>query len=86
VAAATKNVYVIALGACDGLAEEGDGTSTRGYRTDTLILASIVETDQHSGRHRLVQRAPMRLSGEVVYPAGKPPGWIAGRPGPKQPA
>ena len=49
-----------------------------GYLTDTLILASNVETDQHSGRHLLVQRATMRLSGEMVYPAGQPPSWIAG--------
>jgi hypothetical protein len=49
-----------------------------GYLTDSLILASISESGRDSGRHVLVQRAPMRLLGEVVYPGDEPPCWIVG--------
>jgi hypothetical protein len=66
------------LAAADVLGPDEEWDSYAGYLTDVLILASIVETDQHSGRHVLVQRAPMRLLGEVVYPDREPPGWIVG--------
>jgi hypothetical protein len=49
-----------------------------GYLTDSLILASMFESGRDSGRHVLVQRAPMRLLGEVVHPGDEPPGWIVG--------
>jgi hypothetical protein len=66
------------LAAADVLGSDEGWDLHAGYLTDSLILASIFETDQDSERHVLVQRAPMRLLGEVVYPGDEPPGWIAG--------
>jgi hypothetical protein len=66
------------LAAADVLGTEEGWDLSAGYLTDSLILASTLEAGQDSGRHALVQRAPMRLLGEVVYPGDEPPGWIVG--------
>jgi hypothetical protein len=66
------------LSTADVLGTEEGWDWSAGYLTDALILASTFETDRDSGRHVLVQRAPMRLLGEVVYPGDEPPGWIVG--------
>jgi hypothetical protein len=69
---------VEALAAADTIGADKGWDLSAGCLTDTLILASTVETGQHNGRHVLVHRAPMRLLGEVVYPDDEPPGWIVG--------
>ena len=66
------------LAAADVLGAYQGWDLSAGYLTDSLILASSFETGRDSERHVLVQRAPMRLLGEVAYPGGAPPGWIAG--------
>jgi hypothetical protein len=66
------------LAAADVLGSDERWDLYAGYLTDSLILASIFETGRDGGRHVLVQRAPMRLLGEVVYPGDEPPGWIIG--------
>jgi hypothetical protein len=66
------------LAAADVLGTEEGWDWSAGYLTDSLILAGTFESGQDSGRHVLIQRAPMRLLGEVVYPGDAPPGWILG--------
>jgi hypothetical protein len=66
------------LAAADVLGIEEGWDWSAGYLTDSLILASTFESGRDSGRHVLVQRAPMRLLGEVAYPGDEPPGWIVG--------
>ena len=63
------------LAAADVFGSEEGWDLSAGYLTDSLILASSFETGWDSGRHVLVQRAPLRLLGEVVYPGDGPPGW-----------
>ena len=66
------------LAAADVLGTEEGWDWSAGYLTDSLILASTFESGQDRGRHVLVQRAPMRLLGEVVYPGDEPQGLIVG--------
>jgi hypothetical protein len=67
------------LAAAEALGSDERWDFDAGYLTDALIVASTFEIGgQDGGRHVLVQRAPMRLLGEVVYPGDEPTGWIAG--------
>jgi hypothetical protein len=66
------------LDAADVLGPDEGWDLSAGYLTGSLILASTFETGQDSERHVLVQRAPMQLLGEVVYPGDQPPGGIVG--------
>jgi hypothetical protein len=66
------------LAAADVLRSDEGWDLYAGYLTDWLILASIFQAGRDSERHVLVQRTPMRLLGEVVYPGDQPPGWIVG--------
>ena len=68
---------LLASGAANRSPKGSAWTCIRAISPTSRSLRVLWRLARTAGRHA-VQRAPMRLLGEVVYPDGEPPGWIGG--------